>query len=132
MKTTPRLATACRWTARAMSILLLAVITLIAIGEHMPLPFSHGIAGMSALAVCGLGGFLFLVLGLAGGWFCELWGGLMLLVGVVLLLWPTYVNGRVTWFFAALAAPGILYIASALIRERAAPEEGNPPVPPAP
>ena len=107
-------AAACRWTARVLSLLLIAFIVFIAIEEGMPNPFTHpprmNLATLGGIAL-GL-----TVIGLLAGWRWELAGGILSLVGVCLLVEPTRVNGRVTWFFAVLAAPGVLYIASRLLR----------------
>jgi len=111
----------CRYSARTLSLLILGIILFIAIGEGMPLPrltrnlIHHPLSAESL----GLVGFFFLVAGLFALWRWELAGGLLTLFGLATLFWPTLVNGRVTWFFLAMALPALLAIASHVLRLRA-------------
>lgn len=126
MNAPPTSATACRWSARVLGLLLACLICAIAVGEHMPLPFS---GHPTLIGLMGSLGFVALVVGLLAGWRWELAGGVLVLAGVALLVYPTLVNGRVTLFFAVMAAPGALFVAShALRRHVAAPTEARPPV----
>jgi hypothetical protein len=124
MKTNNLSSTVCRWIARVVSVLALAVIIIIAVVEKMPIlrmvpnVFAHPLSAESL----GFIGFYSMVGGMLAGWRWELAGGIISLVGVCALVEPTMQNGRVTWFFAVLAAPGVLYIASHLLRRRASAE----------
>ncbi len=97
----------------------------------MPNPFN---GHMSAISMLGFIAVAAMVVGYLAGWRWELAGGILSLVGVCLLVEPTRVNGKVTWFFAVLAAPGVLYIASHLLRGQASGQpKAQPPIPgPAP
>jgi hypothetical protein len=90
------------------------VIVIIAIGEGMPNPFTQ-----SAIVQVGFVGLVLIVVGFLAGWRWELTGGILSLVGICLIYEPTRVSGKITWFFAALAAPGVLYITSHLLRSYA-------------
>jgi hypothetical protein len=110
---TPRLlAAACRWTARIIGTVLVLMIVLLAIGEGIPKPFTQPISvqiGFLALAL--------VMIGILGGWRWELAGGTISLVGwslfVVAVMHPP--RGP-NWFVSALALPGALYVAGALLR----------------
>ena len=106
-------ATACRWIARIVSTLLIATIAAIAIGEGMPNPFTRA---MSPIELLGFAGLSLVVLGFLMGWRWELAGGILSIVGVCMLFGPTVVNGRMTWFILAMLVPGVLYMASRLLR----------------
>lgn len=96
-------ATLCRWTARILGLLLASVMLLIAIGQGAPL---------GASLVLGL-----LVLGMLAGWRWELSGGLISTVAWCIFLVAVIQSPRGFHPFAlALALPGALYIASALLR----------------
>ena len=110
---TPGAATACRWSARIISTLLIGVIAAMAIGEGMPNPFTHALSPMERL---GFAGLALIVLGFLAGWRWELAGGIASIVGVCMVFGPTMVNGRITLFIAALLVPGALYMASHLLR----------------
>ena len=118
MKTTSLSATVCRWAARIVSAFAVTVIVIIAVGEGMPILrlvthlFTHPLTTESL----GLVGFALMVAGLLAGWRWELTGGILSFVGVCLLCEPTRVNGKITWFFAVLLVPGVLYMTSHLLR----------------
>jgi len=110
--TTRLLAAACRWTARILGTLLVLMIVVIAIGEGMPNPFTQPITvqvGFLALAL--------VMIGILGAWRWELAGGTLSLVGwslfVIAVMHPPK---GLNWFVGALALPGILYVAGALVR----------------
>jgi hypothetical protein len=110
---TPRLlAAVCRWTARIIGTLLVLMMVIIAIGEGMPNPLTQPMmvqVGFLALAL--------IMIGILGGWRWELAGGIISLVGWCLFLVPANCSERgVTWFVDALALPGALYVAGALLR----------------
>lgn len=115
MKTTSLLATLCRWIARIVSTFAVVVIVAIAIGEGMPNPLTQ-----PAMVQVGFVGLALIMVGFFAGWRWELAGGVLSLVGVCLIFGPSIVNGKITWFFAVLIAPGVLYIASHLLRSHAA------------
>ena len=115
MKTTSLAATLCRWVARIVSAFAVAVIVIIAIGEGMPNPFRQ-----SVMVQVGFVGLAMIVMGFFAGWRWELAGGILSLVGICLIFGPSIVNGKITWFFAVLIAPGVLYITSYLMRSHAA------------
>lgn len=112
MNTTRLWAAACRWTARIIGTLLVLTIVLFAIGEGMPNPFTQPMAvqvGFLALAL--------IVIGILGAWRWELAGGTLSLVGWVLFAVAViHPAKRLNWFVSALALPGVLYVAGALLR----------------
>ncbi len=125
MNTTSPSATACRWMARIVSTLLIAAIAAIAIGEGMPNPFTRA---MSPIELLGFAGLSLVVLGFLMGWRWELAGGILSIVGVCMLFGPTMANGRITWFIVVMLVPGVLYMASRLLRSGAPkPSETKPP-----
>jgi len=112
MNTTRLSAAACRWTARILGALLVLIIVIIAIGEGMPNPLTQPVAvqvGFLALAL--------VMIGILGGWRWELAGGTLSLFGwglfVVAVMHPPR---GLNWFVGALALPGLLYVAAALLR----------------
>lgn len=120
------MAALCRWTARTVSLLVLSLIVAIAIGEGMPMPFSRH---FSPLEIMGFAGIAMIVLGYLCGWFWEMPSALATLAGIALIVAPTLRNGRVTWFFAAMAAPALLYLASWILRRRPSPPDSPSAVP---
>jgi hypothetical protein len=112
MNTTRVLAAACRWIARILGTLLVLIIVLFAVGEGMPNPFTQPMTvqvGFLAMAL--------LMIGILGAWRWELAGGTLSLVGwglfVVAVMHPPR---GLNWFVGALALPGALYAAGALLR----------------
>ena len=112
MSTTRLLAGACRWTARIIGALLVLIIVLFAVGEGMPNPFTQPMSvqvGFLALAL--------VMIGILAGWRWELAGGTLSLFGwglfVVAVMHPPR---GLNWFVGALALPGLLYVAGALLR----------------
>ena len=110
---TPRLlAAVCRWTARIIGTLLVLLVVIIAIGEGMPNPLTQPMTvqvGFLALAL--------IMIGILGGWRWELAGGTISLVGWGLFLVAvTHPARGLNWFVNALALPGLLYVAGALLR----------------
>ena len=103
----------CRWTARIIGVLMVVSTLIIAIAEGMPNPFTQPMIvqlGFLALAL--------IILGILAGWRWELSGGIMSLVGWGLLVIPVIKHSPrgMNPFFIVLAVPGILYVASALLR----------------
>ena len=103
----------CRWTARVLGVLMFVSTLIIAIGEGMPNPFTQPVivqVGFLALAL--------IILGILAGWRWELSGGIMSLVGWGLLVIPVIKHSPrgPNPFFVVMAVPGILYVASALLR----------------
>jgi hypothetical protein len=103
----------CRWTARIIGVFMVVSTLIIAIGEGMPNPFTQPMLfqlGFLALAL--------IILGIVAGWRWELSGGIMSLVGWGLLVIPVIKHSPrgMNPFFIVLAVPGILYMASALLR----------------
>jgi len=64
----------------------------------------------------GFAGVALIVLGFLAAWRWELAGGIASLVGVCMVFGPNLVDGKMTWFIAALVAPGVLYMTSHLLR----------------
>ena len=116
MNTTRLLAAVCRWTARIVGTLLVLMCVIIAIGEVMPNPLTQPMSvqvGFLALAL--------IMIGILGGWRWELAGGTLSLVGWSLFVVAVMHPPRgLNWFVAALALPGLLYVAGALLRRYAA------------
>ena len=112
MNTTRLSAAACRWTARILGTLLVLTIVIIAIGEGMPNPFAQPMTvqvGFLALAL--------VMIGILGGWRWELAGGTLSLFGWSLFVVAVMHPPRgLNWFVGALALPGVLYVAGALLR----------------
>jgi hypothetical protein len=92
--------------------LLVLIIVLFAIGEGMPNPFTQPISvqvGFLALAL--------VMIGILGGWRWELAGGILSLAGWSLFVVAVIHPPRgLNWFVSALALPGLLYVAGALLR----------------
>ena len=105
-------ATVCRWTARSIAALVIALFVFFAIGEGMPNPFTQPPVvqiGFLALAM--------ILAGILGGWRWELAGGVISLAGWCLFVGSvTNFPRGLTWFFWVLAMPGLLYVISALLR----------------
>ena len=113
MNTPKLLSNLCRWTARVLGVLMVVSTLIIAIGEGMPNPFTQPMIvqlGFLALAL--------IIVGILAGWRWELSGGIMSLVGWGLLVIPVIKHSPrgMNPFFIVLAVPGILYVASALLR----------------
>jgi hypothetical protein len=106
------LAGTCRWTARILGTLVVLMIVLLAIGEGMPNPFTQPLTvqvGFFALAL--------VMIGILGAWQWELAGGTLSLVGWSLFVVAVMHPPRgLNWFVGALALPGALYVAGALLR----------------
>jgi hypothetical protein len=105
-------ATLSRWTARIVGTLLVSVMIIIAVGEGVPNPLSQPVRvqiGLFALAL--------ILVGILAGWRWELSGGLISLSGwgLFVLIGMTSPRGLNT-FLTALALPGALLVASALLR----------------
>jgi len=105
-------AAVCRWTARTVGALLVLIIVCIAVGQGLPNPFTQttGVqVGFLALAL--------MLIGIAAGWRWELPGGIISLIGWCLFLVPVLNSPRgLSGFVMLLAVPGLLYVASALLR----------------
>jgi hypothetical protein len=105
-------ATACRWFGRIIGAFLLIVTVSIAIGQGLPNLLAEPVrvqVGFAALALI-LGGVV-------AGWKWELSGGIISLFGWCLFLLATVNSPRVlNGFVLAMALPGVLYVASALLR----------------
>jgi hypothetical protein len=102
----------CRWVARIVGTLLVLLIVFLAIGEGMPNPFTQPIRvqfGFLALSL--------ILVGILAGWRWELWGGIISLFGWFLFFVAVINSPRsLTGFVLALALPGVLYVASAILR----------------
>lgn len=111
---TPKLfSNVCRWTARVIGVLMVLLTLIIAIGEGMPNPFTQPVTvqvGFLALAL--------IIVGILAGWRWELSGGIISLLGWCLLIVPVIKNSPrgMNGFVIVLALPGVLYVASALLR----------------
>jgi hypothetical protein len=105
-------ASACRWIARLIGAFVFLVTVYIAIGQGLPNIFAQPVRvqlGFVALAL--------ILIGILAGWRWELSGGIISLAGWCLFLLavlhsPRALNG----FIMAMAVPGALYVASALLR----------------
>jgi hypothetical protein len=105
-------AAACRWIARIVGAFLLFVTVYIAIGQGLPNLLTQTIRvqfGLVALA--------FIFIGILAGWRWEVSGGIISLFGWCLFLLTVINSPRgLNRFVMAMALPGTLYVASALLR----------------
>ena len=113
MNTSNLLATVFRWTARLLGCALIALVTLIAIGEGMPNPLSQ-----SLLVQMGFLAMLLLMAGMVAAWRWELTGAAISLTGWCLFVGAVVPLARMNWFVVALALPGLLHASSAVLRRR--------------
>ena len=108
-------AAVCRWTGRLIGTVLVFITLLIAVGQGIPNPFTQPLGvqlGFLALAL--------IVGGILAGWRWDLWGGLASLSGWILFFVAVIGSPRgLNGFVAALALPGALYLASAVLRRLA-------------
>lgn len=112
MNTTKSWAAPCRWTARILGTLEVLIIVLFAIGEGMPNPFAQPMAVQVGFLALGL-----VMMGILGAWRWELAGGIVSLLGWSLFVLAVMHSPRgLNWFVSALALPGALYVAGALLR----------------
>jgi len=104
-------AAACRWIARTVGAFLVIVTVYIAIGQGLPNIFAQPVrvqVGFVALAS--------ILVGILAGWKWELSGGIISLAGWCLFLVAVMHSPRaLDGFVMAMALPGALYIASALL-----------------
>jgi len=106
------LAAVCRWTARIGGTLLVLLTVMIGIGEGMPNPFTQPLWGQIIFLALAL-----IMIGILVGWRLELTGGIISLAGFCLGIVPLNNSPRgLTWFYLALALPGVLYATSTLLR----------------
>jgi hypothetical protein len=100
--------------ARFLGALLVVSIVYLAIGEGMPNPFTEPApvqVGFLALAM--------MMIGILAGWRWEIAGGVISLAGWCLFIVSvTNPQRGLNWFVWTLAAPGVLYMMSALLRRR--------------
>ena len=102
----------CRWTARIVGTLLVLVMLAILIEGGMPNPLTQ--PTWAQVFVLGLA---LIMIGILLGWRLELTGGNITLAGFCLGFVPLYNSDRgMTWFYIALALPGVLYIVSTFLR----------------
>jgi hypothetical protein len=104
-------ATVCRWVARIVGTLLVIVSAQIAVGQGVPNPFTQ-----PAAVQVGFLGLALLFGGILAGWKWELAGGMISLSGWCLLLPGIgHAPSGPAVFGIAVAVPGALYVASALL-----------------
>ncbi len=102
----------CRWTARIVGTLLVLVMLVISIGEGLPNPLTQPTWAQVIFL-----GLALIMIGILLGWRLELTGGNITLAGFCVGFVPLYNSDRgMTWFYIALALPGVLYIVSAVLR----------------
>jgi len=110
-----------RWVARVWSILSVIFILAFAIGE------AGSGRGPTAREWVGLSLFpIGVCLGLIVAWFCERLGGILALVSLVAFyVWNVGRSGRLPRgpFFFLVAAPGLLFLAAALLSRQSAVRE---------
>ncbi|RKZ58143.1 MAG: hypothetical protein DRQ44_15020 [Gammaproteobacteria bacterium] len=113
MNTTKIFAALCRWPARIVGTLFVALIVVIAIGEGMPNPFTLPISGQVIFL-----GMALVMIGNLLGWRFELTGGIIALAGFCMGFVLLFIGEEtdVSGFFIVLALPGALYITSAVLR----------------
>ncbi len=110
-KTSQLLPAACRWTARIVGTLLVAICGFIAIGQGIPNPTTQPILvqiGFLALAL--------IATGILAAWRWELTGAIISLTGWSMFVLAVCSPTRLNSFVFALAFPGVLYLSSALLR----------------
>lgn len=112
MNTLRLLATVCRWTGRIIGTLLVLFSLAIAIGEGIPNPLTQPAwAQLIFLAL------VLIMLGVLIGWRWELAGGILSLAGFCVGIVPLNNSPRgLTWFYFALALPGVAYVTSTRLR----------------
>ncbi len=107
-------AAVCRWTGRILGVALVVVCLAIAIGERMPNPLTQPPAvqvGFLALAA--------LLVGILVACFRESTGAILSLAGwIAFMIVAAHRIRGPSYFVLLLAAPGILFLISALLRRR--------------
>jgi len=107
-------ATVCRWTARSIAALVIALFVFFAIGEGMPNPLTlPPIVQVEFLALALVFG------GVLVGWRWELAGGILSFASAVLFWVAFRLSGTghaPPLFLVALALPGTLLVCSAILR----------------
>jgi hypothetical protein len=112
MNTTRPLLAAGRWTARILGTFLVLMIVLIAVGEGMPNLLTQPTKVQIAFLALAL-----VMIGILAGWRWELAGGTLSLFGCGLFVVAvTHPARGLNWLVGALALPGALYVAGALLR----------------
>jgi hypothetical protein len=85
---------------------------IIGVGEGMPNPFTQPTWSQIIFLALAL-----IMIGILIGWRWELAGGILSLAGFCLGIVPLNDSPRgLTWFYFALALPGVFYVTSALLR----------------
>ncbi len=111
-----RLAAACRWTARILGVFLVFGTLFIAIGEGMPNPFAQSLLVQVMFLALGL-----LLIGILAAWRWEFAGSITSLAGWSIFIVGLAISPRgLTVTAVVLAVPGLLYLASARLRRKAA------------
>ena len=121
MKTSSISASICRWTARvigALLSLLFIVVMVVAIRQVGLLNLLTN--PRMRLSLAGQAGAALLIVGLLAGWRWELIGGILSVVGLCVIYPAALAYGKITWVFASLFVPGLLYLASHFLRSYAA------------
>jgi hypothetical protein len=106
------IATCCRWGGRVTGIILIISVVMLAIGEGLPDVLKQPISVQIGFLAMGC-----ILLGILAGWRWELAGGVASLAGWLLFAIAVVGSPRhLNCFIEALALPGALYVASALLR----------------
>jgi hypothetical protein len=107
----------CRWTARIIGTLFVAMFVMFAIGEGMPGPRTMFPWPPTSVTVYSVA-FLLILTGFLAGWRWEIAGGIMATIGSLLLVGAAaYWQARFSVVvLLVLLVPGPLYLASAMLR----------------
>ncbi len=120
MRITISAAAVCRWTARIVGALLSALFLVVIVVAVRQIGLLNLLTEPRfRLSLVALTGAMLLVAGSLAGWRRELIGGILSFVGICLIYPGARMYGRITWFFAVLFAPGLLYIISHLLESYA-------------
>lgn len=108
------LAVACRWTARILGTFLVFGCVFIAIGEGMPNPVTVALP-MQVMFLA----FALILIGILAAWRWEFAGGVTSLAGWCVFVIGLAISPRgLTVTAVVLAVPGLLYLASARLRQK--------------
>lgn len=113
------MAAVCRWTARVLGALIVAVLLFFMVGEGISKPFSLPLIKQLELLAMAI-----FMIGTLAGWRREIAGGILSLGGICLFILlivsdtTDMGNTKLHLFYFIQLMPGALYIASSLLRRQ--------------